>query len=87
MIHRTPDIREWSARAGEDSVAQRHLSVQSAEETQVSRSRPSRQVQTLLSGDATHPTQVGTSAVIIVTITIIHPPHTRSLAFVSESPM
>ena len=32
MIHRTPDIREWSARAGDGSVAQRHLSVQSAEE-------------------------------------------------------
>ena len=44
----------------------------------------SRQVQTLLSGDATHPTQVGISAVIIVTITIIHPPHTRSLAFVRK---
>ena len=74
MIHRTPDSREWSARAGEDSVAQRHLSVQSAEEdtstldTAGVKVQASRQVQTLLSGDATHPTQVGTYTVNIVTI-------------------
>ena len=71
MIHRTPDIREWSARAGDGSVAQRHLSVQSAEEdtstldTAGVKVQASRQVQTLLSGDATHPTQVGTYTVNI----------------------